>query len=107
MKYKKVFCICFICYIISNAFSLSFKELIEITLQNNPDILAAQNGYDLACLSLKTLNSTYVPQVSLSSSTTLPDEYEWDTTPDYFSSSVTYSQPLPGGTIETSVSIIP
>ena len=98
MRYKKSFCIFFVCCIFGKAFSLSFDELIELTLQNNTDILSAQNGYDSACLSLKTLNGVYAPQVSLASSASLPDEYKWNTTPDYFSSSITYSQPLPGGT---------
>ncbi len=98
MRYKKSFCIFFVCCIFGKSFSLSFDELIELTLQNNTDILSAQNGYDSASLSLKTLNGAYAPQVSLSSSASLPDEYKWDTTPDYFSSSITYSQPLPGGT---------
>lgn len=98
MRYKKSFCIFFVCCIFCKAFSLSFDELIELTLQNNTDILSAQNSYDSACLSLKTLSGAYTPQVSLSSSASLPDEYKWDTTPDYFSSSITYSQPLPGGT---------
>ncbi len=79
-------------------FSLSLNDLIDLALQKNPDILSAQNGYDSACLSLKTLNGAYAPQVSLSSSASLPDEYKWDAPPDYFSSSITYSQPLPGGT---------
>lgn len=81
----------------NRVFSLSFDELVELTLQNNTEILSAQNSYDTACLSLQTLNGAYAPQVSFSSSTTLPDEYKWDTTPDYFSSSITYSQPIPGG----------
>lgn len=98
MRYKKSFCIFFVCFVFCKAFSLSFDELIEITLQNNTDIFSAQNSYDQACLSLNTLNGAYAPQVSLSSSTSLSDEYKWDTSPDYFSSSITYSQPLPGGT---------
>lgn len=98
MRYKKSFCIFFVCCIFGKSFSLSFDELIELTLQNNIDILSAQNSYDSACLSLKTLNGAYAPQVSLASSASLPDEYKWNTTPDYFSSSITYSQPLAGGT---------
>ena len=98
MRYKKSFCLFFVCCIFCKTFSLSFDDLIELTLQNNTDILSAQNAYDSACLSLKTLNGTYAPQVSLSSSATLPDEYKWNLTPDYFSSSIIYSQPLPGGT---------
>ena len=98
MRYKKSFCIFFVYFIFGKAFSLSFDKLIELTLQNNTDILSAQNSYDSACLSLKTLSGAYAPQVSLASSASLPDEYKWDTSPDYFSSSITYSQPLPGGT---------
>lgn len=98
MRYKKSFFIFFVCCIFGKAFSLSFDELIELTLQNNTDIFSAQNSYDSACLSLKTLNGAYAPQVSLVSSASLPDEYKWDTSPDYFSSSITYSQPLAGGT---------
>lgn len=98
MRYKKYFYIFFVCCIFGKTFALSFDELIQLTLQNNTDILSAQNSYDQACLSLKTLNGAYAPQVSLSSSATLPDEYKWNSTPDYFSSSITYSQPLPGGT---------
>lgn len=98
MRYKKSFCFFLICCIFVKSFSLSFDELIELTLQNNTDIFSAQNSYDSACLSQKTLNGAYAPQVSLSSSATLPDEYKWNSTPDYFSSSITYSQPLPGGT---------
>lgn len=85
-------------FCIVKGFSHSLNELIEITLQNNSDIIAAQNSYDCAILSLKTLNGVYAPQISFSSSSTLPDKYKWDTTPDYFSSTIIYSQPLPGGT---------
>lgn len=95
--YKKV-CFFGMFFCIVKGFSLSLNELTEITLQNNSDIIAAQNSYDCAILSLKTLNGTYAPQISFSSSSTLPNKYKWDTTPDYFSSSVIYSQPLPGGT---------
>ncbi len=98
MRYKKSFCIFFVCCMICKIFSLSFDELIKLTLQNNTDIFSAQTDYDSACLLLKTFNGAYAPQVSLSSSISLPDEYKWNTSPDYFSSSITYSQPLPGGT---------
>lgn len=97
MRYKIFFYVFFIFFIISKVFSISLDELIECTLQNNSDILSAQNNYDNASLSLKTLHGAYAPQILFSSSTTLPNDYQYDTLPNYFSSTITYSQPLPGG----------
>lgn len=96
--YKKIICI-FVLIVFSNTiFSQTISDLAEYALQNNPNILSAQNDYNLANISSKTLNGTYTPQVSFSSSFTLPEEYHWPNSPDYMLSSITYTQPLPGGT---------
>lgn len=79
-------------------FSLSLCELIDLTLQNNIDIITSQSEYKTALLSAKTINGSFSPGLSISSSSSISKDYEWNTTPDYFSSTITYSQPIPGGT---------
>ncbi|MCR4734828.1 MAG: TolC family protein [Treponema sp.] len=78
-------------------FPLSLENLTNLALENNSEIKAAESAYEKAVLSSKTLDGVYVPSISVSSSTKLPDEYEWNSTPDSFSSTITYSQPIPGG----------
>ncbi|OJF76805.1 MAG: hypothetical protein BKP49_04350 [Treponema sp. CETP13] len=74
------------------------ERLWQTTMQNNGDVLSAQHTYESACLSRRTLDATYAPSVSTSTSSSFPDEYEWDECPASVSSSVSLSQPLPGGT---------
>jgi outer membrane protein TolC len=85
-------------FILSDLSSFSLSDLITSALQNNSDISSAQSNYESAILSSKTLDGTFAPGISFSSSTNLSKDYDWDTSPDYFSTYVTYSQPLPAGT---------
>ncbi len=85
-------------FILSDLSSFSLSNLINSTLQNNSDIASAQSNYESAILSSKTLDGTFAPEISFSSSANLSKDYDWNTSPDYFSTYVTYSQPLPGGT---------
>ncbi len=84
--------------VLNRGFCISLSELIEISMQNNPDIISAKINYDSAILSAKTLDGIFAPGITFSSSATLPKNYEWNTNPDYFSGNVNFSQPLPGGT---------
>lgn len=93
----KLFCILLIAYK-SPLFPISLYDLIDLTLQNNPDIIASLTDYESSLVSLKTLNGGFAPGFSLSSSTSLSKDYEWNSIPDFFSASFTYTQPLPGGT---------
>ena len=79
-------------------FSVSLEDLTGMMLESNMDIKAARAVYEKEVLSAKFFNGEYSPKVSLSSSATIPDEYSFKDLPDYFSSSVVYSQPFPGGT---------
>ncbi len=85
-------------FILSDLSSFSLSDLITSALQNNSDIASAQSNYESAILSSKTLDGTFAPGIFFSSSTNLSKDYDWNTSPDYFSTYVTYSQPLPGGT---------
>lgn len=78
-------------------YSQSLIELSKITLENNSDILSAQNLYESVILSSKTINGAYSPQLSFSSSATLSDEFSWNRNLHYLSSSISYVQPLLGG----------
>ena len=79
-------------------FALSLCDLIDLTLQNNMDIITSQSEYENALLSAKTIDGIFSPGLSISSSSSISNDYEWNTTPDYFLSNITYSQPIPGGT---------
>ncbi|HOE08152.1 MAG TPA: TolC family protein [Treponemataceae bacterium] len=99
MLFRKVSIIVAILLFSSNLYAISLEELINSALEHNPDIVSAQNAYDNALLSSKTLNGVLSPSVNVSSSATLPKNYGWNQTPDGFSSNITVSQPLPGGAI--------
>ena len=79
-------------------FSLSLEYLITVALKNNMDIKTAYNTFRSVKISKESLNGHYSPKILFSSSVSLPKYYNWNDTPDYFSSSVTYNQPLGGGT---------
>lgn len=79
-------------------FSLSLSDLIDLTLQNNIDIITSQSDYESALLSAKTLGGNFSPGISISSTSSISNDYEWNLTPDYFSSNITYSQTIVGGT---------
>ena len=80
---------------ILRAFSL--MELAEIALNNNSDILSAINSYQTSILSSKSMDGTFSPQLSFSSSSQISKDYTWKNCPDYLSSSISYVQTLPGG----------
>lgn len=79
-------------------FSLSLCDLINLTLQNNIDIMNSQSEYESALLSEKTIEGSFSPGISISSSSSISNDYKWNTTPDYFSSIITYSQLVSSGT---------
>lgn len=79
-------------------FSLSLPDLIDLTLQNNIDIITSQSDYESALLSAKTLDGSFSPGISISSTSSISNDYEWNLPPDYFSSNITYSQTIVGGT---------
>ncbi|MCR4899851.1 MAG: hypothetical protein K5907_03440 [Treponema sp.] len=58
-------------------------------MQKNPQILSAKADYEASLLLSKNSVGYFAPGLSLSGS---------ETTEDNYSASVTYSQPLPGGT---------
>lgn len=104
---KKLINSIFIIILCNNLFSLTLQDLISIAFEYNSEIKSSQSEYEIGILSTKTLNGSYSPGVSLSSSSTIPKNYKWDTSPDSFTSGITYSQPLPGGTtisFETGIS---
>ena len=80
---------------ILRAFSL--MELAEIALNNNSEILSAINSYQTSILSSKSMDGTFSPQLSFSSSSQISKDYTWKNCPDYLSSSISYVQTLPGG----------
>lgn len=104
MLKKKIIINCFrILYILfivdkTPLFSLSLYDIIELTLNNNPEILSAQTEYEANILSAKTLDGYFAPKLSFSSSASIAKDNEWNRIPDYFSSSITYSQIITGGT---------
>lgn len=74
----------------NNIFSQNYlKEVISIALRNNPQILSAKADYEAAALLSKNGGGAFTPGLSLSGS---------ETTKDNYSASLTYNQPLPGGT---------
>lgn len=79
-------------------YAQTIVELTNIALENNTEIISAYKTYESMMLSSKTMDGAFSPQVSFSSSTKFPGEFSWNTSPDYLSSSVSYIQPLPGGT---------
>ena len=95
---RKIFCSIILYNLSYNFFPFSFSDLVEAALQNNSDIASAKSDYDSALLSSKTYDSSFAPGLSFSSSSTISKDYDWNTNPDYFSTYVTYTQPLPGGT---------
>ncbi len=87
---KKLFLVLLLILTCNNIFSKNcLEEVISIALQNNPQILSAKADYEAAALLSKNGGGTFAPGMSLSGS---------ETTKDNYSASLTYSQPLPGGT---------
>lgn len=74
------------------------ERLWHSAVENNGDVRSALHTYESACLSLKTLNGSYAPSVSTSAASSFPQEYDWKECPDSISSTVSVTQPLPGGT---------
>lgn len=86
-------------------FSFTFENLLKMVVESNPEINSALITYKTNVLSSKNLDGAYVPNVSVSASTKLAKEYNWNALPNYFSSNITFFQPLPGGatiSLETS-----
>ncbi len=74
-------------------------KLCLSALENNSDIQTAENTYKNAEISRKNAGGAFIPTVSFATSTILPNEDKWDICADNFSSSITYNQPLLGGTV--------
>lgn len=80
-----------------NCFSVSLYDLSELTLQSNIDILEADTAYKEQLISTKSLDGYYVPSLSVNATANIADKHDWSYVPDYLSSSLSYSQTLPGG----------
>ena len=65
------------------------ETIINTALESNPQILSAKADYEASLLLSKNGGGAFAPGLSLSGS---------ETTEDNYSASLTYSQPLPGGT---------
>ena len=78
---------CILFFFCSNdLFSISINELINVSIENNQDIKTALTDYEKSILTAKSLDGLYVPEISISSSSVVPKEYDWDELPDNFSS---------------------
>ena len=77
----------FICNILSAQPIL--ETIINIALEKNPQILSAKADYETSLLLSKNDGAVFAPGLSVSGS---------ETTRDNYSASLTYTQPLPGGT---------
>ncbi|MCR4579225.1 MAG: hypothetical protein K5681_02640 [Treponema sp.] len=66
----------------------ALRSLCLAAMDNNSDIQAAENNWKNAEISRKSAGGAFVPSVSISSSAILPNEYEWKTCPDGFSSQI-------------------
>lgn len=98
MKVRKII-VCSILLLASiYGYSLNLEDLTKMILETNREIKSSTAAYEAEALSAKYLNGAYTPKVTLNSSATIPKDYDFDNIPDYFSSSLSYSQPLPGGT---------
>ena len=97
-RYKKVIIVLISIFSLQNAFSVSLEELINYTLESNSEIKASLNTYETVLASVKGFDGAYAPGLSLTSSTTIPKDYEWNTMPNAFDSCLSFKQPLPGGT---------
>lgn len=73
------------------------EDLIGVALENNPEIIEAENTYNSVVLSSKTLNGVYSPGLSVSASSSFENNKNMFSESDQFSSVVNYTQPLPGG----------
>ncbi len=93
---KNIVCSILLCLSLKG-YSLNLEDLTKMILETNREIKTSTAAYEAEVLSTKYLNGAYTPRLALNSSATLPKEYEFDNIPDYFSSSLSYSQPLPGG----------
>ena len=80
-------------------FSLSLIDLSDFSLESNIDVQVALNTYEQQILSEEMLNGSYVPSLEFSSTAIFPEEYNWESVPNYFDSNITFNQPFPGGTI--------
>lgn len=87
---KKFFFVILLILFSNNIFSQAYlEEVISTALQKNPQILSAKADYEASLLLSKNGGGSFAPGLSLSGS---------ETTEDNYSASLTYSQPLPGGT---------
>lgn len=93
---KKLFYVGMYFLLIKSVFAISFKDLLNASFVNNPDILSAQNSYNSAVIDAKSINGNYAPGFLFSGVTTF-DENFLDSKPDSLAGSITYSQGLPGG----------
>ena len=102
--FKRIIFVLLFIFSFVNCFALSISDLTKLALESNVEIKSALSAYKTQRLSSKYLNGAYVPLITLNSAGKVPKGYEWKNLPNYFDSSIVYTQPLPGG---TSVSIEP
>lgn len=99
-KFFSTFLICFsiiFLYSQENDIFLIYKLCLS-ALENNSDIKVAEKSYNSAILSEKSANGFFSPSISILSSTTVPNNYEWNKSPDSFTTGIIYTQPIFSGT---------
>ena len=79
-------------------YALSLLDLTKFVLESNPDINSASTIYEKQILLRKGLDGAYSPTLVANSSSKISKDYNWDNIPDFFSSNIVYTQPIPGGT---------
>lgn len=97
---KKNILILILIYFNLNLFSIDIKELIESTVLNNVEIKNALNNYESTLISKKTIDGVFSPSISTGISGTITKN---DSEPQNFSTSLSYSQPLPGGLVFSTI----
>lgn len=93
---KKLLFFLLLCFVPTQLLSITLQELITISFEKNSEIISVKKDYETAQISKKTVNGSYVPEINISSSTTIPKNYNCEL-PDSFLYGLTYTQPLPGG----------
>lgn len=73
-------------------------ELCNSAVKNNSDIKSAEKNYKNAIFSQNGSDGYYSPSLSITTSATIPNEYNWNESPDGFTTGITYLQPVISGT---------
>lgn len=74
------------------------EQLWQLSINNSIDVKKAKDSYEISEIAYKGLDGIYSPSVSISAGSVIPHDYNWGNVADQFSSNITYTQPIPGGT---------